>query len=79
MDTNNIDVYKLVEEVEKEHIPQQRERIEEFIDSVEGKTYSAGEVLTEVINPIIGIVSTYDRIFTAKLIQRVLDECSKEQ
>ncbi|MCM3411259.1 hypothetical protein [Metabacillus litoralis] len=73
---NNIDVMKLAEELEIAIGEKTRSEIENFIESINGQSFSTSEVISKVIGPLIGITGQANRIFTIELLQKVVDELS---
>ena len=74
----NIDVWKLAAEIEEVSVPQTQKEIENFINSMNGKTMSVGEIIQEVIAPLVGITNTANKKFTIELLQRTIDELQKD-
>lgn len=73
-----IDVYKIVEEFEKEHVEETRAQIEDYIQSINGQNMQPGEIIEKVVAPLIGITNSANKVFTIELVQRVVDELSGE-
>lgn len=76
---NKIDVLELAKKIEKYQVPETRKEIEELISSINGQSMSAGEIIEKIVGPLVGIVSTSNRIFTIELLQNVVDELQKDE
>lgn len=75
---SEIDVWKIVAEIEKESVPETRKKIEDFVSTVNGKSYSPGEIVEKVVAPVIGITNMANKQFTVNLIERVVAELQKD-
>lgn len=73
-----IDVREIAKQIDEKRVPENRKQIEEFIGSIQGQTMSPGEIIQNVIGPLIGMVNSANKLFTIELVQKVVDELEKE-
>lgn len=71
---SKIDVWEIASKIEKETVPQAQKEIENFVNSMNGKSLQPGEIIQEMIAPLIGKVNTANKEFTIRLIQDVVNE-----
>lgn len=76
---NEIDVWKIATEIEKDHVPKVRKEIEEFVNSLHGQTLDISEFMEKVIIPLIGKSNASNKEFTINLLQRTIDELQKDR
>ena len=76
--SKGIDVWQIAKEIEEYSVPETRKEIEEFISSLNGQSFTPGEIIEKVIGPLIGKVGTANKAFTIELVQRVVDELQKD-
>lgn len=72
-----VDVWTIAEDIEKKTASENQQQIIDFIDGVNGKTFTQSEMIEKVVAPIIGIVNANNRNFTIDLIQQVVDDLQK--
>lgn len=75
----DIDVWQLASEIEKVSDPETRKEIEEFVSTINGKSMTPGEIVQNVVGPVIGITNTANKKFTIDLVQAVVDELQKNK
>ncbi|MEH7374914.1 hypothetical protein [Neobacillus drentensis] len=73
----SIDVVALAKEVEENNLSYFQEKIEEHINSLNEQQMNLNETLEKVVAPAIVMVSEHSRVFTVQLLQKVVDELSK--
>lgn len=76
---SKIDVLELASEIEKVSVPETRKEIEDLVASINGKSMTPGEIVQDVISPLIGITSSANKRFTIELLQRTIDELQKDK
>ncbi len=73
-----IDVFELAQEIEERSNADFEKAIQEIVDSLKGRSLTANQIIEELVAPSIGMVSTQSKVFTVELLQKVVNELSKD-
>ena len=76
---NKIDVIEIAQTIESAIIPESQQQIMDLIDSINGQTFTSGEIIEKVIGPLIGITNASNRKFTVALIQEVVNQLEERK